>query len=75
MLQRRSQKPLPEIVRDMLAQAIDATMATPETEGQKIYRLLRRLAWLAAWKRQYAGLPMDLVDASLVVLAEQLGKR
>ena len=39
-LQQRLQKPLPEIVREMLVLAIDAKIiATPEPEGQRIYRL------------------------------------
>jgi len=33
-LQQRQQKPLPDIVQDILSHALDA-----ETEGQKIYRL------------------------------------
>jgi len=33
----------------------------------------RHLPRMAELMRQYAGLPMDLADASLVVLAEQLG--
>ena len=38
-LQQCLQKPLPEILQKILAQAIDATELAQETEGQKIYRL------------------------------------
>lgn len=33
----------------------------------------RHLPRLAVLKRQYANLPMDFADASLVILAEQIG--
>jgi hypothetical protein len=39
-LQRRLNKPLAEVVADMLAQALDASPEPPETEGQKLLRIL-----------------------------------
>ncbi|NOT12872.1 MAG: hypothetical protein HOP23_13740 [Methylococcaceae bacterium] len=35
-LQQRLQKPLPEIVADILSTAIDARIEAPENEGQKM---------------------------------------
>ncbi len=35
-LQQRLQKPLPEVVADILSTAIDARIEAPETEGQKM---------------------------------------
>jgi hypothetical protein len=35
-LQQRLQKPLPEVVADILSTAIDARIGAPETEGQKM---------------------------------------
>jgi hypothetical protein len=39
-LQRRLNKPLAEVVADMLAQALDEAPEPPETEGQKLLRIL-----------------------------------
>jgi prophage tail gpP-like protein len=38
-LQQRLQKPLPEIVADILSTAIDARIEAPETEGQKMLNI------------------------------------
>jgi hypothetical protein len=38
-LQRQLHKTLPELVQEILTQAIDAKFVQPETEGQRIYRL------------------------------------
>jgi hypothetical protein len=41
-LQRRLRKPLPEVVAELLTQAVDnlPTLLEPETEGQAVLRLL-----------------------------------
>ena len=39
-LQQRLQKPLSEIVADIVTKAIDANIAAPETEGQKMLNIL-----------------------------------
>lgn len=38
-LQQRLQKPIAEIVTDLLSKAIDADLEAPETEGQKMLRI------------------------------------
>jgi hypothetical protein len=38
-LQQRLQKPLADIITDILSKAIDANIETPETEGQKMLRI------------------------------------
>jgi hypothetical protein len=39
-LQKHTSKPLPQLVAEMSAKAIDETPAPPETEGQKVLRIL-----------------------------------
>jgi len=39
-LQRHSNKSLPQLVAEMLAKAIEETTISPETEGQKVLRIL-----------------------------------
>jgi len=39
-LQKQTNKPLPQLVAEMLAKAIDETPAPMETEGQKVLRIL-----------------------------------
>lgn len=39
-LQKQSNKSLPELVAEILSKAIDETVIPPETEGQKILRIL-----------------------------------
>lgn len=39
-LQHHSNKPLPQLVADILIKALDAAPFPPETEGQKVLRIL-----------------------------------
>jgi hypothetical protein len=39
-LQQRLQKPIPEIVSDILSKALDKEMQVPETVGQRTLRIL-----------------------------------
>lgn len=39
-LQKQSNKSLPELVAEILSKAIDETVIPPETEGQKVLRIL-----------------------------------
>ena len=38
-LQQRLQKPLSELIADILSKAIDASIETPENQGQKMLRI------------------------------------
>ncbi len=38
-LQKHSNKPLSELIAEILAKAIDETTTQPDTEGRKIYRM------------------------------------
>lgn len=40
-LQKRVNKPLPNLVTEILAKAIDGAAAQPETEGGKVLRILQ----------------------------------
>ncbi len=39
-LQKQSNKSLPQLVAEILSKAIDETVIPPETEGQKVLRIL-----------------------------------
>ncbi len=39
-IQRHSNKSLPQLVAEILAKAIEETTISPETEGQKVLRIL-----------------------------------
>jgi len=39
-LQRHSNKSLPQLIAEILAKAIEETTISPETEGQKVLRIL-----------------------------------
>ena len=41
-LQKRLNKSLPQLIAEMLAKAIDETPIPPETEGQKVLRILEK---------------------------------
>ena len=39
VLQKHSNKPLSDLIAEILAKAIDETTTQPDTEGRKIYRM------------------------------------